>query len=541
MSLAANPLLNDTLVCPGQNASHCLDITDAFNSHIRQQIFDMNGITMEPNFSATFFSYAPPLDFAAIFALEASLGFTFHGLASEIRDATSEKAMYQPIARLFSALALLVKVNENDRCLSLPQDRLWMTVEIATRAPQAASDNHPSHISDLGSVAATVETIRNFIKSGKNPLSTHDWGTMGHTGEVKLRNLPEKDSHTTLRDKTQVISYACSCSRNQANRSGFFAFYAGCNGVQFIWYGVSKVKISPLCSWNNIVQLFSFVYALHRRENMLEDTRLRLRCAPMNRLVPSVLAWQGTDYHLFLLSMDGGWTRKRFIAGGYSQDGGVAVVKLVWGQIGRRLKESRSCEDIHKDGLIAGIVTLLGEQDDSPLVSELLPGETESDTTYVRHMLVYDTIGDSLCSCGSVKTFLIAMFDLVEGTIYLHSCHLTLANHCFIFWLVLRFLHVKKRMLHGDVSWTNILLNPRRIGGTYKPLAMEQPKSYAYFIDSSHQNISQYNYVDHVTIQRLGTVALLDLELAIKLDPTEGAKEVVDETVSLFGISNHYS
>ena len=154
--------------------------------------------------------------------------------------------------------------------------------------------------------------------------------------------------------------------------------------------------------------------------------------------------------------MDDGWRRKRFIAGGYGRAGGVAVVKLVWGQIGRRLKESRSCEDIHKDELVAGIVTLLGEQDDSPLVYDL-PGETESDTTYVRHMLVYDTIGDSLCSCGSVKAFLIATFDLVES---IHSCHLILANHCIFFCLVLRFLHVKKRMLHRDVSWTNILLNP---------------------------------------------------------------------------------
>ena len=92
-------------------------------------------------------------------------------------------------------------------------------------------------------------------------------------------------------------------------------------------------------------------------------------------------------------------------------------------------------------------------------------------------------------------------------------------------------------MLHRDVSWTNILLNPRRIGGTYKPLAMEQPKPYAQFIDSSHQNISQYSDVDHITIQRLGTVALVDL----KLDPTEGVKESVDATVTVFGISNYYS
>ena len=70
---------------------------------------------------------------------------------------------------------------------------------------------------------------------------------------------------------------------------------------------------------------------------------------------------------------------------------------------------------------------------------------------------------------------------------------------------------------------------------------MEQPKPYAQFIDSSHQNISQYSDVDHITIQHLGTVALVDLKLAVKLDPTEGVKEGVDATVTVFSISNYYS
>jgi len=62
-------------------------------------------------------------------------------------------------------------------------------------------------------------------------------------------------------------------------------------------------------------------------------------------------------------------------------------------------------------------VTFLGEQHDSSLVYELLPGETKSNTMYGRHMLIYDTIGESLGSCGSIKTFLISMFNLVESNI----------------------------------------------------------------------------------------------------------------------------
>ena len=37
--------------------------------------------------------------------------------------------------------------------------------------------------------------------------------------------------------------------------------------------------------------------------------------------------------------------------------------------------------------------------------------------------------------------------------------------------------------------------------------------------------------------QHLGTVALLDLELAADLDPTEEARDGVDTTVSLFGVN----
>ena len=74
------------------------------------------------------------------------------------------------------------------------------------------------------------------------------------------------------------------------------------------------------------------------------------------------------------------------------------------------------CEDIHKGGLVAGILSLLGYHNDPLHLLELLPNETVSDTTYIRQMLVCNTIGESLSSCGSVKAFLIAMFDLVEST-----------------------------------------------------------------------------------------------------------------------------
>ena len=381
--------------------------------HIRQNIFYTNQITLETAFHDIFLKNAPPLNRHEQKDLETSLGFTFDGLESEISHATSEKAMCKAIARLLSALTLLVEVNDNDRCLSLPKDQRWMTTVIATHTPLAETE-HPGHKCDLGSFPATKDAIRQFVKSGDNPSFVPPWSSMGHVGEAKLRSLPTKDSE--IEEKVQAILYMWSCSRNQVNRSGFLGFYACCDGLQFIWYGVSKVKISPNYKWNDFQALFSFVYALHRRENMLEDTRLVLHF-DQNRLVSSVLPWHGKDYKLTTFSMDDGWRRKRFIAGGYSPDGEVVVVKLAWRRSGRQEKEAEVCERIHNDGLVAGVVSLLGDHNDSPRLYELLPNETESDTTYIRQILVYDTIGESLSSCGSIKSFLIAMFDLVESTL----------------------------------------------------------------------------------------------------------------------------
>lgn len=91
-------------------------------------------------------------------------------------------------------------------------------------------------------------------------------------------------------------------------------------------------------------------------------------------------------------------------------------------------------------------------------------------------------------------------------------------------------------MLHRDVSWSNIILNPCRISGTPKTLAKEQPASFAKFMDPFNRETAQNCDVHNVVTQNLGTAALLDLELAVKLNPTEGARDGVDITVSLFNV-----
>ena len=87
------------------------------------------------------------------------------------------------------------------------------------------------------------------------------------------------------------------------------------------------------------------------------------------------------------------------------------------------------------------------------------------------------------------------------------------------------------------MSWSNIILNPSQISRTRKPSAKRQPESFAKFSNPSYGDRFQDHVVNGVMTQHLGTVALLDLELAADLDPTEGARDGVNITVSLFSVN----
>ena len=52
-----------------------------------------------------------------------------------------------------------------------------------------------------------MDVLTQFVKSEDNPSFILGWGSMGHIGEAKLRDLPTKDSNTMLAEKMQAISY----------------------------------------------------------------------------------------------------------------------------------------------------------------------------------------------------------------------------------------------------------------------------------------------------------------------------------------------
>ena len=183
-----------------------------------------------------------------------------------------------------------------------------MTVVIATHTPQAAT-GHPSHISNLGSLPVMMDVLTQFVKSEDNPSFILGWGSMGHIGEAKLRDLPTKDSNTTLAEKMQAISYMWSCSRDQVNCGEFLAFYACRDGLQFIWYGISRVINSQVTS--GMIYKDCFHLSMHCTGGKIcLKTQIHLCHDQKNCLVPSMLPWHSKDYRLVTFSLGDGWRRK---------------------------------------------------------------------------------------------------------------------------------------------------------------------------------------------------------------------------------------
>ena len=80
-----------------------------------------------------------------------------------------------------------------------------------------------------------------------------------------------------------------------------------------------------------------------------------------------------------------------------------------------------------------------------------------NDDGRTRSMLALKTVGHPLCSCETVLEFLEAMYDLLEGkaTLKLSSGLGDSQRE------VLRYLVQEKGIIHRDVSWSNVLINPK--------------------------------------------------------------------------------
>lgn len=82
--------------------------------------------------------------------------------------------------------------------------------------------------------------------------------------------------------------------------------------------------------------------------------------------------------------------------------------------------------------------------------------------TRERTLVVLDTIAHSLSACGTVLHFLEVMYDLLEGACAYLRIISGIAHKIFP---VLSYLVTERRVLHRDISWGNILINPRHMSG----------------------------------------------------------------------------
>ncbi|GJJ11293.1 hypothetical protein Clacol_005525 [Clathrus columnatus] len=117
----------------------------------------------------------------------------------------------------------------------------------------------------------------------------------------------------------------------------------------------------------------------------------------------------------------------------------VRVVKDIWRDTSGRFTESQILVQIHEDKYVAGVTRHISVGTVNELtVTDHLQGNR------VKERVVMGSTGLRLSACGSVLEFLKVMYNLVET----HEQ-----------------LVVKRRVLHRDISWYNVLCQPEHFIG----------------------------------------------------------------------------
>ena len=212
----------------------------------------------------------------------------------------------------------------------------------------------------------------------------------------------------------QCKRYLFVLSRHRPSSSMQYGFIANKNMIRLIGLGLDEELVWPEVEWampDCIEKLYAFLSLV------LEEAK-----KPIGFLVPRlyrVLGWKKHTFGLYTVNFEDrqfllseifagrGNGRKTFVAVGAEKGKPeeARTFKYSWCTPGRRHRERRILEKLVG---VPGVV-----QVDSDLSRDAIVTDEESGRQ--RNLLVLKTVGFSLTSCESIRAFLEAMYDLLEG------------------------------------------------------------------------------------------------------------------------------
>ncbi|KAF8581019.1 hypothetical protein K439DRAFT_1662495 [Ramaria rubella] len=383
-------------------------------------------------------------------ALEKSndLNASFLDLISAIKSASSEAGMYGPTARLLNRLsemayhlvhgdrALEVKaVDAEPPSMHLPRALLFIP---CPRKPPAHDIFKVGVKPDILAIFSTLEDLCRTINSPESILvdAPHK-GSLSETPpswslvESAVESKPDR-----VDAKDQVNQYADTLLRYRPDKTKAVCLTSNQYGYVFYVSEPCGVHCSRKYGWDeDLTDLFRFVYSFYSPTCNKQDPTFSRAELRQNRYQWHV-SLCGTTYDVAPVLSRKGAGRRTWIGIGTvlgSEPPAFRIVKDMWRDDQRRFEEGALLKKVHEEGCVPGVVRLVASGTVQGLTAGRIPN------TRTKHRLVMGSSGCRLSACRSVLQFLKVMYDALEAHQHL----------------------VERGILHRDMSWYNILCNPR--------------------------------------------------------------------------------
>jgi len=278
----------------------------------------------------------------------------------------------------------------------------------------------------------------------------------------------------------QVVHYVDILMRYRPDKSRVLSLTSNQKSFAFYTADACGTNCSERFEWKtNIPHILRFIYTLYSRPH--QDPSFPLDQPLLTERQPK---WEfnflNKRYRVSPFFARKGPGRRTWLAAG-TQVGtkDFRVVKDMWRDVGRRYEEGALLDRIHAKGCVPGVVRVAEKgpiltDDRTPLKTRPIHYrdggqaadnslEVPSDAlTREKQRLIMGSSGSRLSSCKTVLHFLKVMYDTLEG-VYMFCLF-------FLFRLMFSFLvhqHLAELgVLHRDISWYNVLCNPKHYIGT---------------------------------------------------------------------------
>lgn len=223
-----------------------------------------------------------------------------------------------------------------------------------------------------------------------------------------------------------AISYAWYVLEASPNTCGLYVLSACPQDYRIAWVDASGPVTSPPFKWDNLEPLVRYLYSHYAppESHFIHDYSVspqRLYNSPQPS--PWSVSFLGSTYTDCTIAFwSDAWGRRTTVFKQVSEDGTAICIKDAYRDNERRFREKAVLEDLHRDGIVPGVVRVLDAADvpavtrgGVPITTADVPDKRGRVVKRTKTRLVMGSSGEPLRYAKTLGDLLKAIYDTVEG------------------------------------------------------------------------------------------------------------------------------